>query len=72
MFSLFSYLARLSEPTIFNDRQMEEIFIFEDRVFNLGRKIGHFFKIKCSKFKQDPLIIQDFFIFCYIFSLPKR
>ena len=39
---------------------MEEFFIFEDRVFKLGRKIWPIFKLKYSKFEQNLFNIKDF------------
>ena len=41
---------------------MDGIFIFEDRVFKLGRKIQPIFELKRSKFEQDPLNIKDFMV----------
>ena len=49
---------------------------FEDRVFKLSRKILPTFKIKHSKFEQDPFNIKDFMAQNVIFfprpSLPER
>ena len=45
--------------------------IFEDRVSKLDRKIGLIFKLKYSKFEQDPFSIKDFMAQNIISCLPE-